>query len=860
MVDRMDVSVIVPSYNSEPFIERCIASVMMQEGVTLEMIIIDDAGTDATRPLVRAAQDRYGHDRILLIERGGGLGQSTARNAGIDLARGDYIALLDSDDAFEAPDVLVRWVAAARAESLDMTIAQFTVIAEDGVARSASRNVPHLYDRPVTLAEAPELVNVTSCWQILYDRAFLDENDLRFSNRLRQREDRLFVVQALLKAGTIRSIPLSAINHFLLEGSSYKTINADQVLQYAIHLEELMDAIEVARERGTVTPDFERANAISYLLQLLGYWRPFLLETWNDDDFAETRAFMLAGLRRMVAPLRDLWRDVVLQPSNRDGLLREAYLDATRLALVAQDMDMLHALITRTPLAASQMANLHRHFPDETETLCRHMSFQRKLARSMGAPDGLPDVPDTPSGRRLSDRVRRVILHVGYTKTGSSSLQQTLERNRFALWEQGIHYPLLGANRETGIRRERSNGHAELCQFLYDGRSGGIEALCDEVDDVIAAGYDIHTLVLSSENICSPRFWDHGDGYRRIVEALGHDAVEVAAVFRRPDAWLLSGYKELLANPWNGFIGSFRDHCRLNDSHGLLDHLTVRKILAAPACVTKLHVMAHEQLVQNGGITPWFTSVAGIKTETFAAVDSTLNNDSISDTQTAMIHLLKCGPQQPREALAKGFLAIMEGVEARQAPQLLVPGEELAEMYDAQAERIAAFDKMFGLAPRSAKLFDAITSEQEADQFGITFGMMEWLVQLSQDRNRSWLNRYEIKGRYFYSNLGKGMHVDLVDDGVLVTLQLHENETVNEASIRNISEQKIGSLPTTDPGVTQGHFLLPHDQIHTMYLSGQTHIALTVQTSRRTYNRQFFLEQNTQGTVFLVPPSPTAGG
>ena len=89
------ISVIVPVYNVEAYLDRCVASITSQDFNNLEIILVDDGSTDASAKMcdAYAAADT----RIKVIHKQNG-GLSDARNAGIDIAHGEYIAFIDSDD------------------------------------------------------------------------------------------------------------------------------------------------------------------------------------------------------------------------------------------------------------------------------------------------------------------------------------------------------------------------------------------------------------------------------------------------------------------------------------------------------------------------------------------------------------------------------------------------------------------------------------------------------------------------------------------------------------------------------------------------------------------------------------------
>ena len=88
------VSVIIPIYNSEKYIEQCINSVINQTYKNLEIIVVDDNSTDNSLNKIKNIKDK----RIKIIELKNNYGVSTARNKGIDASTGDYICFIDSDD------------------------------------------------------------------------------------------------------------------------------------------------------------------------------------------------------------------------------------------------------------------------------------------------------------------------------------------------------------------------------------------------------------------------------------------------------------------------------------------------------------------------------------------------------------------------------------------------------------------------------------------------------------------------------------------------------------------------------------------------------------------------------------------
>jgi glycosyltransferase involved in cell wall biosynthesis len=90
------VSVIIPAYNGEAYLEKAIASIIAQSYTNYEIIAIDDGSTDKTREIIKSQEDS---DRFIFFTQDN-QGVATARNKGLEFARGEYIAFLDQDDFF----------------------------------------------------------------------------------------------------------------------------------------------------------------------------------------------------------------------------------------------------------------------------------------------------------------------------------------------------------------------------------------------------------------------------------------------------------------------------------------------------------------------------------------------------------------------------------------------------------------------------------------------------------------------------------------------------------------------------------------------------------------------------------------
>ncbi|HPC58744.1 MAG TPA: glycosyltransferase family 2 protein [Kiritimatiellia bacterium] len=189
----MSLSVIVPVYRvPESMLKACLKSLGRQTAPDLEILLVADGADAATRDLLAAQARRDSRFRVLVLEKNQGV--SSARNRGLEVARGDWIGFVDADDWIE-PDMYARLAAFAEGAGCDLAGCGCTRETSGGGVRmdcppADVKNINGDFEAAWAYANAK-----TSCWSKLFRRSRVE--GLRFRTDLTHMEDAVFLTEAL---------------------------------------------------------------------------------------------------------------------------------------------------------------------------------------------------------------------------------------------------------------------------------------------------------------------------------------------------------------------------------------------------------------------------------------------------------------------------------------------------------------------------------------------------------------------------------------------------------------------------------------------------------------------------------------
>jgi glycosyltransferase involved in cell wall biosynthesis len=231
------ISIIVPVYNAARTLPDCLKSILSQEGVDFEVILVNDGSTDDSGFVCdsMAAED----SRVTAIHQLNG-GVSSARNAGLEAAQGEFVTFVDADDA-----LLEGALQNMYSEDADFVVAgyrkgnQICAPLEDRFFRGREQVISFL-DSSVSGGNLPLLNTV---WCKLFRLEVIRSAGLLFDTSLRYGEDKLFVLKYLTYINSVRTLPLPVYDYILRDGSLSCDESSDKHLIQVIGLIEKYGAV-----------------------------------------------------------------------------------------------------------------------------------------------------------------------------------------------------------------------------------------------------------------------------------------------------------------------------------------------------------------------------------------------------------------------------------------------------------------------------------------------------------------------------------------------------------------------------------------------------------------------------------------
>lgn len=280
------VSIIVPVYNAMPYFTECLRSLTAQTLENIEIIVVDDGSNDGSGTFADALA---GVKENVKVIRQANAGISAARNAGLAIARGEYIGFVDADDLAD-PEFFETLYAAAALFSADIVNSGYKTFNDEencSASKAPSFELGKVLGNDDMKLYAAQM-HKTGCflyvWRNLFSRQFLEENDIRFDEDIFVGEDTLFCMECFLKAQKVVSVDISAYRYRIHSASAMR--QKDKPLLEGSLQKQFARKLALAEEHlGACHEDFLRDMA-QYNITVLF---PLMLKTIYQSDTLKKR-------------------------------------------------------------------------------------------------------------------------------------------------------------------------------------------------------------------------------------------------------------------------------------------------------------------------------------------------------------------------------------------------------------------------------------------------------------------------------------------------------------------------------------------------------------------------------------------
>jgi len=219
----MKFSIIVPVYNTEAYLARCLESILNQTYDDYEIIVVNDGSTDNSKDIINEYKEKYPNKIVCVDKKNGGL--SSARNKGVKKAKGDYILFLDSDDSIQSG--LLKTLSTKTKDEPDLIRFQIKEIRDNKICMY--RELPFETvsgDKAFKKIVKYHYVENACCYA--YRTKFYKKNKFIFAEG-KLHEDYGLIPTIIMKADKVKSIGYVGYNYIIREGSIMTSVNYDKV-------------------------------------------------------------------------------------------------------------------------------------------------------------------------------------------------------------------------------------------------------------------------------------------------------------------------------------------------------------------------------------------------------------------------------------------------------------------------------------------------------------------------------------------------------------------------------------------------------------------------------------------------------
>lgn len=229
------VSIIVPVYGVEKYIDKCLDSLIKQSLKEIEIIVVNDGTKDNSQKIIDKYVKKYPDKIKSFIKENGG--QGSARNYGLKKATGEYIGYVDSDDFIEK-DMYEKLYNKAKENNYDIVVCGNYNVSEDYQNKSIDTFINNY---------STDLENIffgkMAVWNKIYKRDILIKNKLKFKEKVWY-EDLAFTLKAIINSNTFAFINEPLYDYLVREGSTMNNSNVQRNLEILDAFDDILSYIK----------------------------------------------------------------------------------------------------------------------------------------------------------------------------------------------------------------------------------------------------------------------------------------------------------------------------------------------------------------------------------------------------------------------------------------------------------------------------------------------------------------------------------------------------------------------------------------------------------------------------------------
>lgn len=306
---KYKVSVILPIYNVENYLKKCVDSIVRQTYGNLEIILVDDGSKDSCPDICDSLLESDNRIKVIHKENGG---LSSARNAGYKEATGDFLMYIDSDDSIKN-DIVERCISAIEKDNSDIVIYGYEKTDENGnIFEVCKWGNKTLNNREMVeyLYEGITQMSFGYAWNKLYRKSMLDKSQVLADSKIIDREDLIYNLELMPYVNKVTYI----------DYAGYEYLQRGNSLLHNSNLARLSGIQYFVKRMKEIDTGNEQVNRKIFNMNVLHYLSDCIIKNvlWNEELYSKEK--------------KEIMRDIIEKCPYKDMLYNEkedsAYLKA----------------------------------------------------------------------------------------------------------------------------------------------------------------------------------------------------------------------------------------------------------------------------------------------------------------------------------------------------------------------------------------------------------------------------------------------------------------------------------------------------------------------------------------------------